>query len=263
MENKNKFLKIGERVSFKPVTEGLDYGLEPNKVYTVTVDRYTDELYMNIAPDFVLPEKIYTTASDDKFMSRVLNHYTNAGNGMTGVMLSGLKGSGKTVMAKQIALKSNLPIILIDNTTHPSSVNKLFKLLTSIEACIVFDEFDKVGERYDTNQLLKVFDGINTSGKKLVLFTCNDENEINKFMLDRCSRIRYWRKFSEINPAMIMSILQDKLVDKNEAKSLIDFICENFGCISFDNICSFITEVNENPKDAFEELFADMNLSKK
>ena len=44
---------------------------------------------------------------------------------------------------------------------------------------------------------------------------------------------------------------------------MMDFIIDNFGCISFDNVNSFIEEVNENPKDTFEELFNDMNLSSK
>ena len=51
--------------------------------------------------------------------------------------------------------------------------------------------------------------------------------------------------------------------DKDEVKSVLDFIVSRFGCVSFDNVSSFAQEINENPKDTFEELFNDMNLSVK
>ena len=63
--------------------------------------------------------------------------------------------------------------------------------------------------------------------------------------------------------SMIRSILEDKLNDKSEVDTLTDFIINKFGCISFDNVCSFALEVNENPKDTYELLFEDMNLSQK
>lgn len=62
---------------------------------------------------------------------------------------------------------------------------------------------------------------------------------------------------------LIKAVIEDKLDDKKEIKPVFDFIQNSFGCISFDNICSFIDEVNENPNDTFEELFNDMNLSVK
>ena len=33
--------------------------------------------------------------------------------------------------------------------------------------------------------------------------------------------------------------------------------------ITYDNVISFIDEINENPNDTFEELFSDMNLTSK
>lgn len=50
---------------------------------------------------------------------------------------------------------------------------------------------------------------------------------------------------------------------KKEVKSLTDFIKNNFKVCSFDNIASFVKEVNDYPTTTFEELFEDMNLSSK
>lgn len=262
METKN-FLKVGSKIAFKPIIEGLEYNLEPNKVYTIELDRYSDEITFVTAPDLVMPEKVYETEDNTKFIDKVINSFNKSKDGTTGVMLSGLKGSGKTITAKMIALKSNLPIILIDKSFRPSFLVKLFNKLANTNACVMFDEVDKLGEDYDDDYLLRILDGANTCGKKLVLCTCNDADDINEYLKDRCSRIRYWREFDELSPSLIQKILEDRLNDKAEVGALTDYIVSNFGVISFDNIVSFVDEVNEYPTESFEELFADMNLSSK
>lgn len=97
----------------------------------------------------------------------------------------------------------------------------------------------------------------------MILFTCNNDDEISEYLIDRCSRIRYWREFDEMSPSLIMEVLNDKLNDKKEVKSLTDFIKDNFEVCSFDNIASFVKEANDYPTTTFEELFEDMNLSSK
>lgn len=257
------FLKIGEKVVFRPKNEGLEYSLEACKVYTPQIDRYTEEISFTVAPDLMLPEKLYTTLEDDKFVKKVINRYNNSKEGTTGVMLSGLKGSGKTIMMKRIAIESKLPILLIDKSFYPKDLISLFNKLADTPICILMDEIDKLGERYDDDYLLKVLDGINSSGKKLMVFTCNECDDINEYLIDRCSRIRYWKDYGEMAASMIQAVLEDKLSDKSKIKPLTDFIQAWFKCVSFDNIASFADEVNENPEDTFEELFEDMNLSSK
>ena len=58
-------------------------------------------------------------------------------------------------------------------------------------------------------------------------------------------------------------LFRSKLNDKKEVESLTDFIKDNFEICSFDNIASFINEVNNYPTTTFEELFEDMNLTPK
>ena len=111
--------------------------------------------------------------------------------------------------------------------------------------------------------LLQILDGSDTAGKHLILFTCNDQSEISEYLIDRCSRIRYWKEFSELSPSLIQMILEDSLDEKKEVKSLQDFINKNFKVKSFDNVMSFVKEVNTFPIDTFEDLFADMNLTQK
>ena len=166
-------------------------------------------------------------------------------------------------MAKSIANGSNLPIINIDKSIRPWALKVLVELLGDTNICFMFDELDKILEDYDDSALLQILDGADTKGKHMILFTCNNEEYISEYLIDRCSRIRYWRKFDEMSPSLIMEVLNDKLNDKKEVESLTDFIKDNFEICSFDNIASFINEVNNYPTATFEELFEDMNLTPK
>lgn len=264
MENKTnnniQLLKLGEDIIFGKT--GVDYELVPGTVYVPKVERYSDDIKLNIGNELTLPERLYTPKNDEKFINKVLKTYTREGK-TTGVLLAGTKGTGKTVMAKEIAVKSNLPILTIDNSLHPSYLKGLFAKLENTPMCVIFDEFDKLGERYDSDFILQVFDGVSSSGKHLLILTCNDVNNVNEYMLDRCSRVRYYREFEEMTVSMITEILEDRLNDKSEIKPVADFIVANFGLVSFDNVATFADEINAYPTDTFEELFADLNISEK
>lgn len=258
-----KFLKVGKKVNFKFNTEGLECDLTPGQVYDVKVDRFTDSISLEEIDPFSLPEKVYITTKDQKFIDKVLKSYNGSTDGFTGVMLAGTKGSGKTITAKVIANSSNLPIININKNINPFYLAKLVRSLGETNVCFFFDELDKVLENYDDSALLQILDGSDTTGKHLILFTCNDQDKISEYLIDRCSRIRYWKEFDELSPSLIQIILEDTLNEKKEAKSLQDFINENFRVKSFDNVMSFIKEVNAFPTDTFEDLFSDMNLTQK
>lgn len=258
-----KFLKVGKNVSFKFNTDGLECDLTPGMVYNIKVDRFTETISLEELGNLSLPSKVYCTSRDERFIDKVINSYNLSENGFTGVMLAGLKGSGKTVMAKCIANKSGLPIVNIDKNIRPYMLKSLVEKLGDISVCFLFDELDKLLEDYDDSVLLQILDGSDTKGKHMILFTCNDTDDISEYLVDRCSRIRYWREFEEMSPSLIMEVLNDKLDNKKEAKSLTDFIKDNFEVCSFDNIASFVKEANDYPSTTFEELFEDMNLSSK
>ena len=257
------FLKVGDKIMFRPSTDGLDYELECGKTYNVKYNRFTGDILFEPARMLTLPSKIYNTEKDVAFIDKITNRYNDINDGVLGVMLSGLKGSGKTVTLKQIALKSNLPIILLDNEFPEHKYKSLFQGLVNTEVCFVFDELDKTNSNFNVGNLLQVMDGMHTVGKKLMLFACNDETKINQFLVDRCSRIRYWKRFEKMSEEAILQVVEDEIKDKDKAKEISIFIYNNFKCISFDNILSFIDEIKAFPNEQLKDLFEDMNLTKK
>lgn len=257
------FLKVGDSILFKPSMDGLEYELEGGRVYNVKYDRYTGNISFKTAKMFTLPSKIYSTKSDEDFINKVLNKYKKTDNGVLGVMLSGLKGAGKTITMKQIAIRSELPIILLDREFPDYKFKSLFQGLVNTEACFVFDEIDKQNSDFEMSDLLQVLDGMNTVGKKLMLFACNNDKKISEFLVDRCSRVRYWKRFDKMSEEMIKQIVDDRVKDTNRTDEVSSFICKHFKCVSFDNILSFIDEITTFPDESLENLFNDMNLTKK
>lgn len=254
----SEFIKVGEKIVNKPT--GLDYDLINGKVYNLKWDRYNGMSYFEEDGLLSLPAKVYTTKSDDVFIKRVNTYFQKTSKLSTGVMLSGIKGTGKTVMAKVIAKNSNLPIIVVDEDYPTGRINDFFRKFET-PVTIIFDEVDK---HWDTENLLGWLDGVQTNAKKLVLFTCNNEDRVNDYLKDRCSRVRYIRHFeANDNARFLREILRDKGIVEDKIEDTYTFIVNNFGLLSIDNILSFIDEKLLFPKLSNEEIFNNMNISSK
>ncbi|MCL2296636.1 MAG: hypothetical protein FWC29_06130 [Methanomassiliicoccaceae archaeon] len=72
----------------------------PEGVYYVEWDINLDQFYLEKKTEFVLPIKVY--GSQIKMAERVVNTFATRTNNM-GVLLSGGKGSGKTLLAEQVS----------------------------------------------------------------------------------------------------------------------------------------------------------------
>ena len=164
----SEFIKNGDQIVTKP--EGLDYDLIPGKVYNLNYDRYKEYSYIEEDGNLELPNKIYS--EDTFFIKRILDSF-NTDISNIGVLLSGLKGSGKSLTTKLVAKRSNLPILVV-SSTYPSGELKDFFTEFKTPVCVIFDEIDKNGRYWDTKQMLNFLDGIQSTAKKLVMMTCNE-----------------------------------------------------------------------------------------
>ena len=256
MEKNNSFIKYGESITPKP--QGIDYELQVGKVYTLVSDPYGGDLHLKEDDDFIMPKKYYQSDADKRFCNKVVNTFKGTEKLTTGVLLSGLKGCGKTLMAKHIATMAGTPIIVVDKNVRSSDIENFFSRI-SIDVCVIFDELDKY---WNTSYLLGFFDGVKPTGKKLVICTCNEESEVSDYLSDRCSRIRYKRNFECLTLDATLGILTD-LLDEDKAIDVASFISENVGVVSYDNVIVFAEEVKNNPDVSLDEIFEDLNIEKK
>lgn len=255
----NEFLRSGSRVMTRP--SGLDFDLEKGSVYTLKWDDWDEVAFLEIGSTIELPDNLTKTKGDMLFITKVLNNFKSTTKPTTGVMLTGLKGSGKTVMSKMIAFDSGLPIIIVDSTFPTRRLDKFFSKFTETEVCVIFDEIDKNERYWNTEDLLGFLDGIKSTSKKLVLFTCNSDSKINEFVLDRCSRIRYNKQFNALSKENIVAILERYINDNIE--DIATFILDKFKVVSYDNVSSFAEECKNYPDEQYEELVKDLNITLK
>ena len=258
MSKNTEFIKIGDRLIIKP--KGADYDLIPGKVYDLSYDRYSGDDIFKENGELALPKKIYTSKKDDFFRKRILNYFNNSFTDTTGVLMAGTKGTGKTLQAKVIARDSNLPIVIVDPGYPENRLIKFFKQINT-PICILFDEVDKA---FQTEKMLDFLDGLQKTSKKLVIMTCNNLGKVSEFLQDRCSRIRYLRKYAaEDNLEFLEPIITDMGI-KN-AELVANYCRENIELLSMDNIVAFLNEVKllEDEECTLDEIISVMNIATK
>ena len=255
MSKTTEFIKIGDRLVIKP--NGADYDLIPGKVYDLSYDRYSGDDVFKENGELSLPSKVYTSKKDEFFKKRVLTYFNNAFTDTTGVMLAGTKGTGKTIMAKVLAKESNLPIIIVDPQYPEHRLIKYFKQINT-PVCILFDEVDK---SFDTEKMLDFLDGLQKTSKKLVIMTCNNLGRVSEYLQDRCSRIRYLRKYTTEDNLEFLDVLIEDMGIKN-VEEVSKFCRENIKLLSMDNIVAFLNEVKmlEDENITLEEIISVMNI---
>lgn len=258
MEKKNaEFIKVGDRILPKP--QGVDYDLINGKVYDLKWNDWSSETIFSENGELNLPSKIYELEEDVKFKTRVLNNFTKYDRSV-GVMLAGTKGTGKTMLAKIIAKESNLPIIIVDSDYPASQLTKFFKQFTT-PVCIIFDEVEK---NFNTQKMLDFLDGVEKTTKKLVLMTCNELSAVSEYLQDRCSRIRYVRKYTPTyNLAFLPILIESKNIKNSE--EVCKFVKERFKLPSIDNMNAFLNEVKdlEDENISLDEIVKYMNINVK
>lgn len=259
MENNktNSFLNINGHIVPKP--EGLDCTLQPGKVYSLMRDSGEDNLYLTEDKAFEFPKTYYLGDSDKKLINKTLDTFKKTEKMTTGVLLSGLKGSGKTLLAKRMANDSNLPIIVVANNVYAGDVEGFFARIET-DVCVIFDEIDKY---WNTRYLLGFLDGVKPTCKKLVIATCNNEKEINEYLNDRCSRIRYKKTFRGLTKEIVAGIINDIIGNKTKSEAAAEYLLSTIQTVSHDNVIVFGEELKNNPDDSFDEIMEFLNITKK
>ncbi len=217
---------------------------------------YLEKIY----DKFVFPYKIYGTHSH--ILDRINRtwHYTE---GNLGILLNGLKGTGKSITLQLIANKlveNNIPVIIIN---HPIDfLNNIVQALEQ-DCVLIFDEFEKTHDDEQQQAILSILDGMTKNKyKRMYLFSTNQPN-INENLVDRPSRIRYCYTFGNLSKEVIFELIDDILDPElsHYKTDLCSYILSR-KVISIDAAKTAIQEVNihrESPK-LFEKV---LNLKRK
>ena len=254
------YMKSGNtfRVSSK---EAMDlHETLPAGNYTIGQDMMGN-LFLEKIESFTIGTKLYgdTTRHTDRMLRTFMDRDVS-----TGVLLNGEKGSGKSLLAKNLSVRAaeeGIPTIVIN---QPWVGDRFNSLIQSIEQpCVVlFDEFEKVYGEDEQEQMLTLLDGVFPS-KKLFVLTCNDKWRIDKHMRNRPGRIFYMLDFKGLDPDFIREYCEDRLNNKEYIERIVQ-ITGTFSAFNFDMLKALVEEMNrynEPPQEAMKMLNAKPEYS--
>ena len=209
----------------------------PPGIYTLEYGPF-GSMFLNLMQEkFVFPYKLY---GEDGFPERVLRKYQNSTSNL-GVMLCGLKGTGKTVQAEQICNLSGLPVILVKEDYNKGA--DLIHFLASVdqEVVVFIDEYEKIFGKSDV--LLSIMDGaLNAKHRRIFVLTANTPY-ISDAMIDRPSRVHYLKRFGNLGIPVIGEVVDDMLEDPSLREEVIEYLAA-VDIVTIDIVKTVVSEVN-------------------
>ena len=210
----------------------------PKGIYNVGLSM-TGWYLERTADEFVFNFKVYGLQS--KFIQHVLTAFENT-KGNFGILLNGTKGTGKSVTAKVLANKFNLPVIVVKSFGENNTGLIEFLASFNFDCVFFFDEFEKNFSDKDSS-ILQIMDGVYTSEYRRIFLLTTNETNINDNLISRPSRLRYIHEFSNLEPEITREYLNDTLNDKSHIEDIIDFV-DTLQISTIDILKSIVEEIN-------------------
>lgn len=239
---------------FYLTTPSVEHEELRNIVYTVNLNAQTGQFYLTeVCESFTFDYKLY--GLETKLINRVIKTYRTTNSGNLGLLLNGVKGTGKTVSSKILANSLNQPTIVVSK-----AYDGVQYFLNSIpqNITIFIDEYEKI---YGTsNDMLTIMDGaMNSQYRRMFLLTTN-KLHIEDNLKERPSRLRYIKKFEDLSPSVVEEIIDDILLYPEFKDECMKFMT-GLSLITVDIVKAIINEVNIHNESPFE--FGDVfNVSK-
>lgn len=252
----------GNNFKVTPTAAMAEYAELPAQVYTVNMSPQIG-YFLTIVESFTLPKKLYGDHTAQ--LNRILDTFSKRSSS-TGVLLEGRKGSGKTLLAKNIAIDAiamGIPVIVINSPHCGEAFNQFIQSIDQ-PAVIIFDEFEKVynDDGDDQDAILTLLDGVYPT-KKLFLLTVNDSNAVNRHMIDRPGRLFYRLKFGNLADNFVREYADENLINKDHIEGLIN-VCGLVEDLNFDSLQALVEEMNrynESAKDAL--VYLNVSVARK
>lgn len=214
--------------------------------------------------------KIY--GNSERRVDKIMRKW-DALNRSLGVLLSGEKGMGKSLMTNRLAERMmneyNMPVFVVDKS-FPGIVDFIDENLD--ECVIIFDEFEKNfkkgqskndGEetvRDEQTQFLSLFDGTSHT-KRMYVMTVNDLGQVNEFIQNRPGRAHYHMNFTYPDAEAIEEYVKDKVPGVSEADIQTVVRLAMFTKINYDHLRAITTEMVDNPLgEPVVDLIEDLNI---
>lgn len=234
------YFKTGNTIGLKPSDALEVLQTLPVDTYIVKQNPMTGEMYLQTTDHMELPSKVYGEVWPRA--DRIINTFEHREKS-TGVLLTGEKGSGKTLLSKALSVglrQRGVSTIIINSPYCGPAFNELIGSIKQ-PALLLFDEFEKVYDEEDQQSLLTLFDGTVMTKKMFVLTT--NTNDLNDYFHNRPGRIFYQFTYEGLEEAFIREYAEDNLLNKANIDGLVT-LANTFSVFTFDMLSALIEEMN-------------------
>ncbi len=233
----------------------------PVDVYTLTCTETQSGLVFSLTshPGLGLPKRVYGDPTPR--LKGILKTYLARNPRSMGVLLSGKKGSGKTVDAKllaKMAMEENMPVICVDRRFSGGLfVRFIVQLGENIKCMFLIDEFEKIftgkipkEERDGTEEtnvntstdFLALLDGLAPNPHLFVL--TSNAGDIGAYLKDRPGRVRFHVKYDRLPENIVKEVIDD-LLEFQEYRSDLERVVVELGAnVTMDVLTAIIEEIN-------------------
>ena len=250
-----KFAQQGNRVFIAPPAYPTIDVIPPGH-YSLGFDpdNVPGGFFLQTINQFTLPKKIY--GHNTEYADEILNTFLERDDSITSAALAGQKGSGKTLTAKEVAIKGleyGIPTVEISMPFCGPAFNIWLQKIQ--QPVIMFvDEFEKVyHEEEKRNRLLSLLDGTFKT-HKLFLFTMNKalNNGNFEYFFNRPGRVYYNIPYGAVSEEIIKEYCTDHLIDLDTRLVDVLSFAKRFTFFTLDMLTILVKEINKTGRTCNE-----------
>jgi len=167
----------------------------------------------------------------------------------TGVILTGLQGTGKTEIGKELCNRTikefGVNVLLITDINYTP---ELLHFLESLENVVLF--FDEFGKNFPYDKQEKMLTLLSNpySKRRGVIITENEVWSINRHIRNRPGRLKYAINFSKLPKDTLLEYCRDQKVPEDVIKEIIAYYSVNSRFV-FDHLKAIVEEWKETKLD--------------
>lgn len=233
----------------------------PAGVYNVTIE--DGKIFYKPTTPMNLPRKVYGDVLDHT--SRILDTFMRRSPKNTSALFSGVPGSGKTLLSRNICKQAlelyGLPVLVLNDVYDAEQLAFITSSMPQSKI-ILIDEIDKIyANKEDMTALITTLDGLSNT-HTLFLLTSNKAVHTLPYgsaLVNRPGRIYFNIVFEGISTNTVEEYCEDNLDDLSKLPQILD-LHKRINNFTMDMVSALVDEMNAYPSDSIETILTILNI---